>query len=50
MFTAKPPVFGPCKLLDFELEMVCHYITYTYRGDHKMLNKYLIIPYIAFLF
>ena len=20
--TAKPPVFGPCRLLDFELEMV----------------------------
>ena len=22
LHTAKPPVFGPCKLLDFELEMV----------------------------
>ena len=22
--TAKPPVFGPCRLLDFELEMVSH--------------------------
>ena len=22
LHSAKPPVFGPCKLLDFELEMV----------------------------
>ena len=22
IYTARPPVFGPCKLLDFELEMV----------------------------
>ena len=31
MFTAKPPVFGPCKLLDFELEMVCimYYVQHT---------------------
>ena len=41
--TAKPPVFGPCRLLDFELEMV---------GQQESVNlncpeKYILVQNIV---
>lgn len=34
--TAKPPVFGPCRLLDFELEMVGQQESVTFNSPGRV--------------
>ncbi|KAB0405116.1 hypothetical protein E2I00_016437 [Balaenoptera physalus] len=38
MIPAKPPVYGACKLLDFELEMVNHVLVFYWRQSKILIN------------
>eukprot|EP01102_Stenamoeba_stenopodia_P012899 TRINITY_DN4112_c0_g1_i1.p1 TRINITY_DN4112_c0_g1~~TRINITY_DN4112_c0_g1_i1.p1 ORF type:complete len:227 (+),score=43.42 TRINITY_DN4112_c0_g1_i1:78-758(+) len=34
----QPPIFGPCRLLDFELETVCHFCVLSHHHHHSYLT------------